>query len=56
MEERGLQFHDLLRKFRKLRGINIMEKYLGELWIFKLASLIGVAYLIYFFIKDRMRK
>ena len=33
-----------------------MEKYLGELWIFKLACLAGVAYLVYFFIKDRMKK
>ena len=33
-----------------------MEKYLGEFWIFKLACLAGVAYLVYFFIKDRMKK
>lgn len=33
-----------------------MEKYLGEFWIFKLASLIGVVYIIYIFIKDRMGK
>ena len=33
-----------------------MENYLGEFWIFKLACLAGAAYLVYFFIKDRMRK
>jgi len=33
-----------------------MENVLGELWIFKLASLVGVAYLIYMFIKDRKKK
>ena len=33
-----------------------MENILGELWMFKLMALIGAAYLIYFFIKDRMRK
>jgi threonine/homoserine/homoserine lactone efflux protein len=33
-----------------------MENILGELWMFKLMSLIGAAYLIYFFIKDRMKK
>jgi hypothetical protein len=33
-----------------------MENYLGEFWIFKLACLAGVAYLVYFFIKDRGRK
>gem|GEM_PF-1802679 len=33
-----------------------MENLLGELWIFKLTSLVGVAYLLYIFIKDRMRK
>jgi len=33
-----------------------MENYLGEWWIFKLASLIAVAYLIYFFIQDRKKK
>jgi hypothetical protein len=36
--------------------MNIMESVLGEFWIFKLASLGGVAYLIYIFIKDRIRK
>jgi hypothetical protein len=30
-----------------------MENVLGELWLFKLAALAGLAYLIYFFIKDR---
>lgn len=33
-----------------------MENILGELWMFKLAALAAAAYLIYFFIKDRMRK
>ncbi len=33
-----------------------MESMLGELAIFKIASLLGVAYLIYFFIKDRRKK
>jgi hypothetical protein len=33
-----------------------MENVLGELWIFKLASLVGFAYLIYVFIKDRKKK
>jgi threonine/homoserine/homoserine lactone efflux protein len=33
-----------------------MENVLGEFWIFKLASLVGVAYLIYMFIKDRKKK
>jgi len=33
-----------------------MENLLGELWIIKLSCLAGAAYLIYFFIKDRMRK
>ena len=37
-------------------GINIMENYLGEFWIFKIACLAAAAYLVYFFIKDRMRK
>ena len=33
-----------------------MEKILGEFWMFKLIALIGAAYLVYIFIKDRMRK
>ena len=33
-----------------------MENILGELWMYKLMALIGAGYLIYFFIKDRMRK
>lgn len=33
-----------------------MENILGELWIFKLMSIAGAAYLIYFFIKDRRKK
>jgi len=33
-----------------------MEELFGELAIFKIASLVGVAYLIYFFIKDRRGK
>jgi hypothetical protein len=33
-----------------------MENILGELWMFKLMALIAAAYLIYFFIKDRMKK
>jgi len=33
-----------------------MENVLGEFWIFKLMSIAGVAYLIYFFIKDRRGK
>jgi threonine/homoserine/homoserine lactone efflux protein len=33
-----------------------MENLLGELWIFKLTALIGAGYLVYMFIKDRMRK
>jgi hypothetical protein len=33
-----------------------MENILGEFLMFKLACLAGVAYLIYFFIKDRMGK
>ena len=33
-----------------------MEKILGELWIIKLIALVGVAYLIYIFIKDRRGK
>jgi threonine/homoserine/homoserine lactone efflux protein len=33
-----------------------MENILGELWMFKLMSIAGVVYLIYFFIKDRRRK
>ena len=40
----------------KLRNIYIMEAWLGEFWIFKLACLGGVAYLIYVFIKDRRGK
>ena len=40
----------------KLRGIDIMENILGELWIFKLLSIAGAAYLVYFFIKDRRGK
>lgn len=36
--------------------MNIMENVLGEFWIFKLACLGGVAYLVYIFIKDRTRK
>ncbi len=33
-----------------------MENVLGEFWMFKIACLAAVAYLVYFFIKDRMRK
>ncbi len=33
-----------------------MENILGELWIFKLMSIAGAAYLIYVFIKDRRKK
>lgn len=33
-----------------------MENILGELWIIKLCAIIGAAYLVYFFIKDRMKK
>jgi threonine/homoserine/homoserine lactone efflux protein len=40
----------------KLRGISIMENILGELWMFKLMSIAGAAYLVYFFIKDRRGK
>ena len=34
----------------------IMENIMGEFWIFKIAAIIGAAYLVYFFIKDRMKK
>ncbi|MBW2237478.1 MAG: hypothetical protein JRD87_14315 [Deltaproteobacteria bacterium] len=40
----------------KLRGIDIMENILGELWMFKLMSIAGAVYLVYFFIKDRRGK
>ncbi len=33
-----------------------MENVLGEFWIFKLMSIAGAVYLIYFFIKDRRGK
>jgi hypothetical protein len=33
-----------------------MENILGEFWMIKLIALIAAAYLVYFFIKDRMRK
>jgi len=33
-----------------------MENLLGEFAMFKLMALMGAAYLIYFFIKDRMKK
>ena len=33
-----------------------MENILGEFWMFKLASLAAVAYLVYVFIKDRTKK
>ena len=33
-----------------------MEEIFGEFAIFKIASLVGVAYLIYFFIQDRRKK
>jgi hypothetical protein len=33
-----------------------MENILGEFWMFKLACLAASVYLIYFFIKDRMKK
>ena len=36
--------------------MNIMEAYLGEFWVFKLAALAGVAYMIVVFIKDRWGK
>jgi len=39
-----------------LRGIDIMENILGDLWMFKLMSIAGAVYLIYFFIKDRRGK
>jgi len=42
--------------YNKLRGIDIMENILGELWMFKLMSIAGAVYLIYFFIKDRRGK
>jgi len=42
--------------YNKLRGIDIMENILGELWMFKLMSIAGAIYLIYFFIKDRRGK
>jgi len=34
----------------------IMENILGELWMFKLIGLMGAAYLVYFFIKNRKKK
>jgi len=33
-----------------------MMELFGEFAVFKIASLVGVAYLIYFFIKDRRKK
>jgi len=33
-----------------------MEEALGEFWIFKLGAVVGAAYLVYVFIKDRFGK